>query len=160
MNNKGLVLRAGLISSVFFFLLIASPLSNIFAQVQREVPIISLKGKVEVLRAGKTDWQPAHKAQVLKKDDTIRTGVDGTAVLAIEGVGAASMINVASSTELKLSDLTLDENSGAENTLLEMAIGDVLVKTEPKQGSNFQVKTPTSIVGARGTAFRVKEYQS
>ena len=43
-----------------------------------------------------------------------------------------------------------------DNTLLVVGIGSVLVKADKLVGaSKFEVKTPTSIIGIRGTIFEV-----
>ncbi|MBI4970580.1 MAG: FecR domain-containing protein [Candidatus Omnitrophica bacterium] len=159
MTSKSFVATLSLSLLISVFLILSSN-SFLHAQVQRLASVVESKGKVEFLRAKQTDWNAARKGTVLKTGDSVRTAKDASAVLAVEGVGEPSMIKVAGGTTLKLSDLALDEKTGAQNTLLDMAIGDVLVSTKPKSGSQFQVKTPTSIIGARGTAFRVKEYQS
>ncbi len=134
--------------------------SSFAAEVQRQASVVESNGKVEILKANQTDWTSARKGQILKQNDSIRTQANANAVLSIETVEEPSLIKLDANTQIKLSDLALEDTTGVENTLLDMAIGDILINTEPKPGSQFQVKTPTSIVGARGTSFRVKEYQS
>ena len=58
--------------------------------------------------------------------------------------------------------LTLDilkENTATKKkvTVLDVSIGKILIQAEKlKDGSRFEVKTPTSVVGVRGTKFSVK----
>lgn len=155
MNFKSFASKYSSALLVTAFLILATN-SNLLAQVQREAKVVEVSGKVEILRAGQTSWSSARAGSVLKQNDVLRTSDKATAVLKITSVAEDSMLKVKPGSQIKLSDLSLDEKTGVENTLVDMAIGDVLVSTKPKQGSQFQVKTPTSIVGARGTAFRVK----
>jgi hypothetical protein len=46
--------------------------------------------------------------------------------------------------------------TGDKTTLLDLAIGKVLVQTQKLQGdSKFEVRTPTALTGVRGTIFEV-----
>lgn len=141
-----------------FLILSSQSILQAQSQVQRDAKVVEVNGKADILRSGQTAWTSARKGSVLKVGDSIKTAKNASAVIEIDGVEEPSMINVAPETEVKMSDLGMDEQTGIESTLIDLAIGDVLVDTKPKAGSQFQVKTPTSIVGARGTAFRVKEY--
>ena len=159
MNFKSFALKSSSALLVTAFLILSSQaILQAQSQVQREAKVIEVNGKAEILRSGQTAWSSARKGSILKIGDSLKTSKNASAVIEIDGVAEPSMINVASNTEVKMSDLGLDEQTGTESTLIDLAIGDVLVDTKPKAGSQFQVKTPTSIVGARGTAFRVKEY--
>ncbi len=164
MESKIMTLRKnGFLLKVSSFLALAFLLVNLvpsfsYAQVQRQATVINVDGRVEYLQANKTDWKVARKGVVLNQNDAVRTTANATAILSIESVGQNSMIKVANNSELRISDLSLDEKSGVESTLLDLAIGNILIDTKTRSGSQFKVKTPTAIVGARGTSFRVKVY--
>ncbi|MEI7751999.1 MAG: FecR domain-containing protein, partial [Candidatus Omnitrophota bacterium] len=49
-----------------------------------------------------------------------------------------------------------DGLTGDRTTILDLAIGKILVKVEALKGnSKFEVKTPTALTGVRGTLFEV-----
>ena len=52
----------------------------------------------------------------------------------------------------------VDPKADTSKTLLDLAMGEILIKAQKVHGekSQFEVKTPTSIVGVRGTTFNVK----
>ncbi|MBN1688101.1 MAG: FecR domain-containing protein, partial [Candidatus Omnitrophica bacterium] len=57
---------------------------------------------------------------------------------------------------LKMTTLEMDAITGEKITLLDLAIGKVLVHASKLQGeSKFEVRTPTSTTGVRGTVFEV-----
>jgi hypothetical protein len=59
--------------------------------------------------------------------------------------------------QLQLTELKINKAEASETTLLDLALGAVLIKAEKlhSEKSRFEVKTPTSIVGVRGTTFSV-----
>ena len=50
-----------------------------------------------------------------------------------------------------------DDQAGTQNTLFDLSLGEILIKAKKlhSEKSKFEVKTPTSIVGVRGTTFSV-----
>ena len=65
---------------------------------------------------------------------------------------------MAENSQLMLRELKKDKRTGTENTLLDLAVGKILVKAQKLRDpdSKFEVKTPTSVVGVRGTNFSVQ----
>ena len=59
---------------------------------------------------------------------------------------------------MAIAELIADPGADTSKTLLDLAMGEVLIKAQKVHGENskFEVKTPTSIVGVRGTTFNVK----
>ena len=50
-----------------------------------------------------------------------------------------------------------ESKTGDKTTLLDLALGKVLVHVEKLQGkSKFEVRTPTALTGVRGTTFTVE----
>jgi len=141
------------LTSILVMFMLIHP--NAYSLVQRDATIVEVKGDVQYLSANQTDWKTARKNLLLKKNDSIRTVAGASAVLAVDSVAEGSTIKVGPNTQVKIADLALDENTGVESTLLDLAIGNILIDTNPTQGSQFKVKTPTAIVGARGTSFKV-----
>ncbi|MCM8773389.1 MAG: FecR domain-containing protein [Candidatus Omnitrophica bacterium] len=142
------------IKIILIFGLIIS--ESILGYSEERVGIIEeIKGKVEVKSSGGR-WEEAKLGMVLREEDTIRTKGNSYALLSLRGEEEA-IVEIKENSELMLSELGIDEE-GVTRTLLDLAIGEVLIKVDKlrERGSNFEVKTPTSIVGVRGTIFSVK----
>jgi len=127
-------------------------------EAQRTARIMSLEGNAEVKPAGGSSWSPAQSGAILNEGDTLKTGEKSMAVLDIGDKGEVGTVEVSEGSQLLLSAMTVDKKEGTSRTLLDLAMGEVLVKAQKVsgEGSKFEVKTPTSIVGVRGTTFKVK----
>lgn len=137
------------------FLLIFMSAFPAFAEEVRSATILSLRGGVEVRKGGQ-DWSPAQVGMTLYKGDQIKTDDQAFAEVAIDD-GATGTVEVDSSSLFKLDTLDLNKETGDKMTLLDLAMGRVLVHAEKLQGkSKFEVKTPTSTAGVRGTTFEVR----
>ncbi len=131
--------------------------SFVFAQqVKRTAVISDLSGKVEV-RDASGKWRPASKGMVLKEGNAVRTMKGSSVMLTLDGDIQSGVVQLKQNSQLTLAELYKDKKKNTQNTLLDLALGEVLVKTKKLQeaGSRFEVKTPTSIVGVRGTEFSV-----
>jgi hypothetical protein len=128
------------------------------AEGKRTAEIISLNGTAEVKLAGQTSWSPAQVGTILNEGDTLKTGLKSEAVLNVDGKGQTATVDVSENSNLLLSAMMLDQKAGTSRTLLDLAMGEILIMAQKVKGeqSKFEVKTPTSIVGVRGTTFRVK----
>jgi len=139
--------------------LVVSLLSFSFgAEDQRKAVIIDLEGEVEVkVLERKRKTVPAQIGMVLYEGDVLITKADSYAVLKLEGRETAT-VEVNEESQLMLLELTEDREKQTQSTLLDLAIGKILIKVEKllTEESKFEVKTPTSIVGVRGTIFSVE----
>lgn len=148
--------------AVLVILGMAVMVASVFAaeqkiMVPREAKILSLEGSVSVLLAGKQDWELAQKDMILKEGDQIKTEADSKATLNIDGNGQAAVVEVSPNTSLTLQTMVADKTSGEKSTLLDLAIGKVMVKCNKLKGKEkFEVGTPTSVLGVRGTQFEVE----
>ena len=132
--------------------------SNCFAEsATREANVLYVEGNVDVKLQG-NDWVPAQEGMALNEKDAIRTGQDSWALLEIEQMGGVAEIEIKESSELSMAELAKNDKEGTQSTLLDLAIGEVLITASKLHTpeSKFEVKTPTSIVGVRGTKFSVK----
>ncbi len=107
-----------------------------------------VKGKVEVKPLGK-GWIPAKSGMKLIMLDTISTGFDGSAVLAI----ADNKVAVA-----PLTRLTIDKviaQSASLKTSLHLRVGSVSAEVKSSTGvaQDFSVTSPYSTASVRGTGF-------
>ncbi len=128
------------------------------AEGKRTAKIISIEGKAEVRLAGQTNWLPASVDMVLNEGDTLKTDTKSFALLNVDGIGQTATVEVKERSHLLLAELLIDQKSGVQKTMLDLASGEILIKAQKVKGedSKFEVKTPTSIVGVRGTTFAVR----
>jgi hypothetical protein len=122
---------------------------------ERQITINKVLGNVQV-RVGGDLWQAATPGLILHERDEIRTDVKSYAELLLEEGKQKGKIEVNERTHLRLSTLIVNPMTGAEETLLDLALGKVRIhvgKLDPK--SKFEVRTPTSTTGVKGTIFEV-----
>lgn len=112
---------------------------------------------MEVKRTGET-WITAEEGMVLNEGDIIKTREGSTVMLNLDGSGETATVDLAENSQLKLAELLKDEETGSEQTLLDLAIGEILIRAQKlhSEEERFEVKTPTTIVGVRGTTFAVE----
>lgn len=128
-------------------------------ETERSGRIVSFKGKVEVQRGAEKTWTSAEVGMILDEGDKIRTKENSRAVMDVTGVsGEEATVEIKELSQLMIVELVKDEEKKAHKTLLDLAIGSVLIKAKEMQSeeSDFEIKTPTSVTGIRGTAFAVE----
>lgn len=144
-------------SVIFIFALILGAISIGFAEnTSRTATIIKLKGVAEI-KTSKGPWIPAKIGIVLNQGDIVRTKANSFAVLNLDGDAQTATVEVKENSQLRLAEIIEDKTAGTQNTLLDLAVGEILIKAKKlhSERSKFEVKTPTSIVGVRGTTFSV-----
>ena len=129
-----------------------------YAAEKRTAQIVSLDGTAQVKAAGGAEWVPAQVGMVLNEGDTLKMAEKSWALINVDGKGQTATVEVKEGSQLLLAELMVDQEAGTSKTLLDLAMGEVLIKAQKVHGeeSKFEVKTPTSIVGVRGTTFNVK----
>lgn len=122
----------------------------------RTAAVKELKGTVEV-KTPKAGWVAAQVGMILNQQDIIRTKKDSWAVINLDGSGETATVEIKQNSQMKLAELKQNKEQGTQNTLLDLALGEILIKAQKlhSEKSKFEVKTPTSIVGVRGTTFSV-----
>lgn len=141
-----------LILGVCFFSMIA-PLQ---AEVGRVAEVSTIEGMVWFRKGGTDDWKGATKGMILLENDEIKTGENAKAEILLDAAGETGKLNLAPNSQLRIETMKQDTTSGDKTTLLDLALGRVLIKAEKLKGNSaFQVKTPTSICAVRGTVFEV-----
>lgn len=128
----------------------------IAADSPRIAKVLEMEGSVEV-KSASGSWMPAAIDMELKQGDMIRTKASSFALLNVDGMAQTATVEVKQNSELTLAELTADVEARSQSTLLDLALGEVLIKAKKLHSdkSKFEVKTPTSIVGVRGTTFSV-----
>ena len=150
------VLKVLLIGVAF---LIAAP-ALVFAGESRATAV-NILGEAKVLKKGESDWKPLEKSAILTEGDSVRTAADSMVTLELVGNNKTAEVVVKPESEFSFQTFQHDETKKEEHTQLNVDAGSVLVKAEKLVGdSKFEVKTPTSIVGIRGTVFEVQVSKS
>ncbi|MBM7563699.1 FecR family protein [Paenibacillus sacheonensis] len=151
--------RRALLTALCFLLVIgpASLFGGKYASAQllRIAVVQSLKGGVTVLKSGGTKPFKAFKSMSLNEGDQIATGKDGGAVLELSSAGAdEDSITIAANSVVNFSKL---KDAGGTKTKLSVWAGSLWVKVKSVSNASdqFEVETPTSIMGVRGTQFYV-----
>jgi hypothetical protein len=125
-------------------------------EAERKAKIIDIEGevKVKLLDEG---WVAGQVGMLLGEGDVVVTKGDSEASLSMNGNGEMATVNVYEDSQLMLTELAEDEG-GALSTLLELGLGKILIKAKKlhSEEEKFEVKTPTTIVGVRGTTFAVE----
>ena len=109
--------------------------------------IASIQGNVEVKTKGAA-WSVAKGGMSVGQGDIVRTKGDSWAVLDIyEGEKRLASVEVKQFSELRLVLLNPDKS-----ILLDLALGEAMIKTERSKGSKakIEVKTPTSFIEVVG----------
>ncbi len=146
------VLMASLTSSVY-----SQSAATTAAIEQRFAEIQDATGEVSVKVTPDDRWRLAVKGMKMNENGEIKTGKDSTAVILLDEKGATGKVDIKPNTWMRIAELGYDEKQENKKTLLDLALGQVLVKAEKLKGeSSFQVRTPTSTTSVRGTVFEVK----
>lgn len=128
----------------------------LFAEVGRVAEISNLEGAVWFRKSGTTEWKGAEKGMVLLQNDEIKTGDNAKVELLLDTAGETGKLDLSANSQMRFETMGKDPVTEDKTTLLDLAVGKVLIKAEKLKGnSTFQVKTPTSICGVRGTIFEV-----
>lgn len=125
------------------------------AESDRYAILLKIEGEVQV-RQNASDWKPAQAGMILHANDEIRTGKNSEASVLLDDNGSSGKFEIKKESRLRLSTLGLDKQTGYKTTVLDLAIGKALVHAE-KLGDNskFNVRTPNSTTGVRGTTFSI-----
>ncbi len=121
--------------------------------------IMKVEGTAQIRKAGETGWVAAKHGMKLAVDDQIITGIDSRVEVLFVRNGKRSKVIILDEADMSLMTLNLDKVTGDSEILLDLAIGHIIIKTDPLKGkSRFEVLTPTSMTAVRGTGFEVWVY--
>jgi hypothetical protein len=141
----------------FFALLIAGP-GPVLAQessppVNVQGKAVAVKGSVQFRNPQVMLWNDLKLGQTLTAGDRIRTGEDGQ--LKIE-MNDGNFLYVKPNSEIFIEKLTSDPATGKYESVFEVI--NAQIKAEVHDQTNlrtFEIRTPTSVAGVRGTIFYV-----
>ncbi|MFO7684851.1 MAG: FecR domain-containing protein, partial [Desulfobacterales bacterium] len=137
------------VSVVFLSILVAAALPDLSIAAVCEQPVatmVSVQGTVESQRVGASGWQPAVLNDTFCPGDTIRTGPNSRAALALASE-AVMRLN-------ENSNITLQEFKEKRTSVVDMFKGAAhFFSRQPK---SLEVNTPYTIAGVRGTEFYIQ----
>ncbi|MFB5652538.1 FecR domain-containing protein [Leptospira wolffii] len=112
---------------------------------EKDSTISFLSGKVQVQRGGKGNWTLVKQGDSVSEGDIVSTGNASKVTLLYRG----SEFKVLPNTKLKVSSL----HDESKNGKLEVISGFAWFKLVNLKGKKFEVNTPTTTAGVRGTSF-------
>jgi hypothetical protein len=121
-----------------------------------EGKVLEITGSAQYRLSGAGEWMNLEVGTILHEGDTVKTTKESEVRMELAGSAKTAEITIRQETELLFETFRHDPESTEDETMLNVDMGAVLVKAEKLVGdSKFEVKTPTSIVGIRGTTFEV-----
>jgi hypothetical protein len=112
-------------------------------------------GKDVFVRSRGGEWKSAKDGMVILPGDEVKTAQGNVAEMMLDG-GATGRVEIKEGSLFRIQKAETDAATGDRTTILDLAIGKILVKVEALKGnSKFEVRTPTALTGVRGTLFEV-----
>ncbi|UKS24013.1 FecR domain-containing protein [Paenibacillus sp. HWE-109] len=123
------------------------------AKTVRVAVVASLSGDVTIKKGGGSKSYDAYESMSLNQGDTVYTGEGSSVTLNLSN--GDSEITLGANSEVNVSDLS--SSDGSKKSKLKVWAGSMWVKVKSLAGSNdeFEVETPTAVMGVRGTQFFV-----
>ncbi|WP_171683600.1 FecR family protein [Paenibacillus planticolens] len=123
------------------------------AKTVRVAVVSSLSGEVTVKKGGGSKSYDAYENMSLNQGDTVYTGANSSATLNLSNGDAD--VTLGENAEINVSDL--NSADGKKKSKLKVWAGSMWVKVKSLAGSDdeFEVETPTAVMGVRGTQFFV-----
>lgn len=143
------------IITIFTFLLAANLFSEEKPVVVVNSPACQIRsckdGKVMIKKYPSSEWTEASTGMALNEKDTIKTDECATLVLEFPDKSSISLLK---NTEITIEELVWDKK--AHKVGINMSSGELrAIIKKVDTPSEFQVKTPTAICGAKGTIFYI-----
>ena len=153
-NMKQITKRIIALLTIFCLIFAQLPVSvSAAASTLRLAKITAIDGPVKVFKGGGSKAFTAFKGMSMSEGDKLVTGIGGSVTFDLED---DKVITVSQNTQLMLSELVKDVK-GNTDTSMNLMGGKVLcnIKKKLTQDSSFEIKTPTAVMGVRGTMFFV-----
>ncbi|WHH61073.1 FecR domain-containing protein [Petroclostridium sp. X23] len=143
-----------LICTLFFTMMM--PYQVFAADNSKAASIVDMEGKVQILKAGGEKAFSAFKGMNLTQGDRIITGKDAWVKLDID---QNKEMKLAENTDMTMSELLGSVNAKNDQTFLNLLVGKawIFIKEKLNVNAKFEIKTPTTVMGVRGTQFFVQE---
>jgi hypothetical protein len=129
-------------------LIMSSVAVPVSAKSARSAKIVELSGTVSIKKAGGSKAYAAYEEMFLNEGDHITTGSDSSVVLQI--VDRDDEVTIGPDTELFISSLT---NDGGDKSKFKVWTGSLWFKVKKlvSDEDEFEMETPTAVMGVRGT---------
>ncbi|CAN7646101.1 FecR family protein [Paenibacillus sp. LjRoot153] len=139
--------------SLVFSLVSVLLVKPVDAKTVRVAIISALSGDVTIKKGGGSKTYDAYESMSLNQGDTVYTG-DSSSVTLNLASGDAD-VTLGDNAELNVSDL--NSSNGNKKSKLKVWAGSMWVKVKSLAGADdeFEVETPTAVMGVRGTQFFV-----
>jgi hypothetical protein len=112
-------------------------------------------GKDVFVRKSGGEWMPAKDGMVILPGDEVKTAEENSVEVTLDG-GKVGRVEIKEGSIFRISKAETNVATGDQTTILDLALGKILVDVKSLKGnSKFEVRTPTSITGVRGTVFEV-----
>jgi hypothetical protein len=112
-------------------------------------------GKDVFVKSQGGDWMPAKDGMVILPGDQVKTADSSSVEVMMDG-GNTGKVEIKEGSLFRILQAESDPSTGDKRTVLDLALGKILVKVESLKGnSKFEVRTPTALTGVRGTIFEV-----
>lgn len=121
-----------------------------FAAEKTSATLIELKGDVQIIRSGGEKPFKAFLNMKLSEGDRIITGSSATAKIQLDD---EVVISLAENTSIYLSELRTSKDSKQSSISLQSGGVGSSIKKKLTDNSRFEIKTPTAVMGVRGTEF-------
>jgi hypothetical protein len=117
--------------------------------------VLKNPGKDVFVRSRDGEWLAAKDGMIILPGDEVKTARDNSVEMLMDG-GKTGRVEIKEGSLFRIQKAETDSLTGDKRTLLELAMGKILVKVEALKGnSKFEVRTPTALTGVRGTVFEV-----
>lgn len=117
---------------------------------------LSKPGRDVFVKGRSGEWMPAEDGMVILPGDEVRTEKGSSVAVILDG-GKVGQLELKEGSLFKIIKAETDPVTGDKKTLLDLAVGKILVRAEALAGnSKFEVQTPSATTGVRGTLFEIE----
>jgi len=134
---------------MLFVFVLSMTFMSFFAEAADEARVINLTGNPKIMKAGQGEWKECPVNTVIDNGDRIMTRQNEMLDISFSADNS-NVVHVAEKT-----DVFVKRNVSPYSIELLNGAAIAYLKNLPKD-SNFEIRTPTGISGARGTAWRAE----
>ncbi len=116
--------------------------------------LTQIKGSVEIKKRGGQDWIAAYEGMKVDPGDQIASGIDGQAVLVLKN----SKTDIMPLTQFVVGRLVETQKENYTELFLQVGNGAAEVPKKTQQANKFNIITPTTVAGVRGTRMNVSHF--
>lgn len=131
------------IISLILVVVVSVALLGFAEEVKRTAKVSYVEGMAEVRSLGEKEWNPVKVGIILNEKDIVRTSTGSWLLINLNGDEKTATVEVSEGSQLMIAELVKDEEKGTQKTLLDLAIGEILIKAQKIDSaeSKFEVKT-------------------